>query len=593
MHTRLRFRQILLVFLAVCLPLLAGCGSSPYERTEKPDGDWSRGVLLGESNIKQPIALAVDTDRQVHLAWIEPLPEAKEGVHYVQISQQGQVTIDTTLSTDFPYPRLPQFLVDQSNRLHLALLSRSEGTQGLTHVPLDADGQPGDHIRVSLEGEEVSSFRMFLSATGEVTFVWSGQPEAGQAGLYRATLQNEAIASRSLLVPQGIDPFVLVDAQGTTHLTWLKETGFTARDVYYTTLKDTQLDPPGGQRLTSFEYPESAVYHGPTMGADTERLYVLWSVQNLGGGLTPTAAFTYYLSFPKGDAKATRPRVLGIPPYTRPDYVAHGGPYGYEELAPLSPGVYSTDFVNAPETVRRQDSELPLIVSLIVESASKSFMQLAMVVLSNGDPVGYQLINNTSNASVLSSVVADVDANLHLVWLDVGGFSRYKIYYATTSPEAQEWLDRTTVGDVARAGADLAFGVLSGLGLVFLGLTWNVLPLLTVILFYIFGREERLDRWAPRIGLAVAVVLYIASKAYFIPGLLTAGTPFLYVVPVQMRTVLMYGVPLLILLLALASIYVYAWRAEEPSLLKAYLLFALTDVLLTAALYGPRFFSTR
>jgi hypothetical protein len=227
------------------------------------------------------------------------------------------------------------------------------------------------------------------------------------------------------------------------------------------------------------------------------------------------------------------------------------------------------------------------------ESASKSFMQLAMVVLSNGEPVGYQLINRTPNASVLCTIVADADANLHLAWLDVAGFRRYKVYYATTAPQAREWLDRTTLGDIARGGADLAFGVVSGLGLAFLGLTWNVLPVLTIIIFYIVGRQEHLDLLTPKIGLGVAIALYIASKAYFIPGLLTAGTPFLYAVPAEMRTLLMYGVPVLVLLLALGSITVYVRRAEEPSLLKAYLFFAVTDGLLTAALYGPRFFSTR
>jgi hypothetical protein len=329
------------------------------------------------------------------------------------------------------------------------------------------------------------------------------------------------------------------------------------------------------------------------MGADTQRLYVLWSVQNMGGGLTPTAAFTYYVSFLKADPQVLRSHTLALPPNARPDLVDHASPYGYGELAPLGPRLAFTDFVNVPDTVRRQDTELPVTVSLMLESASKRFMQLAMVVLSNGEPVGYQLINNTPNASVLSTVVAGADANLHLAWLDVAGFRRYKVYYATTAPEARKWLDRTTPGDIARGGADLAFGIVSGLGLAFLGLTWNVLPLLTIILFYIIGREERLDRWSPRIGLGLAIALYVASKAYFIPGLLTAGTPFLYTVPAQMRTLLMYSVPVLILLLALGSITFYVRRAEEPTLLKAYLFFALTDGLLTAVLYGPRFFSTR
>jgi hypothetical protein len=593
MHTRLRFLRILLVILAVSLPFLGGCSDSAYERSDKPDGDWSRGLLLGESNIKQPAAFAVDTGRHVHMAWTERLSEQQEGVHYAQLSPQGQVSVDRTLPIDLPAPRRPQLLVDRNNRLHLVLLSRTDDTQRLYHVLLDANGQTGDPTLLSEEEEEVNSFHTFLSATGEMAFLWESQPEAGQPGIYHAVLQNNAIVSRSLLVPGGIDPAILVDRDGTTHLTWLFPTGFTARGVYYATLEGTQLHPPEGQQLTSFEYAESATYHGPVMGADTERLYVMWSVENLGGGLTPTASFGYYVSFPPGEPQLSRARTLRLPPDVRPDYVAHASPYGYDELAPLSPGVYSTDFVNVPDTVQRQETELPVTLSLKIESASKAFIQLAMVVFSGGEPVGYQLINNTPNASVLSSITADADADLHLTWLDVGGFGRYKVYYATTAPQAREWLDRTTPGDVARGGAGLTFGILSGLGLAFLGLTWNVLPLLSIILFYIIGREEHLDLLTPKIGLGVAIFLYIASKAYFIPGLLTAGTPFLYAVPPDMRMVLMYAVPVLILLLALASIYVYTRRAEEPTMFKAYLFFALTELLLTAVLYGPRFFSTR
>ena len=584
-------RHVLLICLAVSLPILSGCSGGAYERTDKPSSDWSRGLLLGEGNIRQSVALAVDANGLVHIAWIEPLPERPEGIHYVQINQRGQVEVDRALSIDLPFPRQPRFLVGHGNERWLVLLSRSNGVQGLYLVPFDATGQAGAPARLSDPGEEVAGFRVYLSLTGDTTVIWDGRPETGRAGIYRGLLQDGTLASRSLLVPEGIDPAVLLDADGTVHLTWLDRTGYSVRDLRYATLVGTRLDPPGGVRLTTFEYAESAAYRGPVMGSDSERIYVLWSVQNMGGGLTPTSASTYYVSFEKGEPTALGARTLALPPNLRPDYADHASPYGYTKLAP--PAVTGTDFVNAPDTVHGLRTELPFSVSLMLESASKNFMQLAMVVLSDGAPVGYQLINNTPNASVLSTLVADADGHLHLAWLDVAGFARYKVYYATTAPEARDWLDRTTAADIAQRAAGLAFGVVSGLGIAFLSLTWNVLPVLTIILFYFIGRQERLDLLTPKIGLGLAVVLYVATKAYFIPGLLTAGTPFLYAVPPGARTLLMAAVPTLVLLLALASICVYVRRNEEPTLFKAYLFFALTDGLLTAALYGPRFFSTR
>jgi hypothetical protein len=591
MHTKTGLRDVLLMSLAVSVLFLSGCSAAAYERTDKPSRDWSRGLLLGEGNIRQSVALAIDPQRRVHLAWIEPLPDQSEGIHYVQINQLGQVEVDRTLSIDLPFPRQPRFLVDQGDELGLVLLSRSDGIQGLYLVPFDATGQTGAPVRLSELGEEVASFQVYLPPTGDTIFIWDGRSAAGTTGIHRVLLQDDAIASRSLLVPEGIDPDVLVDADGTAHLAWLVRTGYTVRDLKYAALVGTQLDPPSGVHLTTFEYAESATYHGPAIGTDRERIYVLWSVQNMGGGLTPTAAFSHFVSFQKGNPRTLGARTLALPSNPRPDYGAHDSPYGYSELAP--PAILGTDFVNAPDTVQGQETELPFSVSLMLESASKSFMQLAMVVLSDGEPVGYQLVNSTPNASVLSTLVADGDGDLHLAWLDVAGFARYKVYYATTAPEAREWLDRITAADIAQRAAGLAFGVLSGLAIAFLSLTWNVLPVLTIILFYFIGREERLDRLAPKIGLVLAVVLYLATKAYFIPGLLTAGTPFLYAVPPRARTLLMAAVPALVLLLALTSIYVYVRRSEEPTLFKAYLFFALTDGLLTAALYGPRFFSTR
>jgi hypothetical protein len=51
-------------------------------------------------------------------------------------------------------------------------------------------------------------------------------------------------------------------------------------------------------------------------------------------------------------------------------------------------------------------------------------------------------------------------------------------------------------------------------------------------------------------------------------------------------------VPALILLVALAAVYVYARRAERATIFVAYLIFALTDVVLTLILYSPGFFGT-
>ncbi len=596
-HLRIRRKRhrALFAYLVVVLLLASGC-SSAYERSEKPSGDWSRGLLLGESNIKQSVALQVDAEQRVHMVWLEALSDEAEGLHYAQLDQQGRVSVDRALSIDFSRPRSPQLLADASDRLHLALLSRSDGEQALYHTRIDAAGQATELTRLSREGENVDSFQMDLSPTGKIRFTWASEPDKGQTGIYQVTLSGTDIESPSLLVPEGIDPFVLVDNTPTTHLVWTYETGLSKREIYYSTLEDGRLSPPAGQHLTTFGFTESATYQPPVIGLDSESVYVIWSVQNLGGGLTPTAADTYFVNFPPGEAEYVDAQNVKIPLEHRPDYDGHASPYQISELRPLSPDVRSTDYINAPAVVQSQESELPVAVSLIIESASKQFMQLALTILSEGELVGYQLANETSNASVLPTLVADQDANLHLAWLDSAGFRRYKVYYATTAPQARAWLNRTTVGDVGKQVASLTWGILSAIGFLPLTLMWNAPALIWLVVFYLISHQELLDELGAKIALGVSFIVYLAVKMLFLPGLLSAGTPFVYLVPQEIAIVLASVIPIAVTLVALGGLAIYLLRSRggrAPGLFKAYMIFALVDSALTAILYAPRFFNPR
>lgn len=583
----MKTRRLVLPVLLIFVLLLSGC-SVKSDRSDKPSDDWSRGLLLGRTGIKQPVALQVDADKHVHLVWCEIADDGGDALHYAQLDQQGQVLVNEPLGIALPNPRKSQLLVDRESNLHLAWLSRTGGRQELYHVLIDQSGQPTEPLLLSREGEDVASFQMYLSAEGETAFVWSSQTEDEQAGIFYFVLHDTS--PPTLLIPQGIDPFVLVDKLGTTHLSWLYEKGLSARDIYYATLEGSQVVPAGGQKLADFQFAESAVYHGPVIGVDINNVYVIWAVQNLGGGLTPTAAYAFYVSFETGQPSLTNPRPIGLPTDTMPDYADYASPYGYDKLALLSPSVYSSDFVNAPAAVQSQESELPVTFSLIVVSTADSVMQLAMVVLSEGRPIGYQLAGNTPNASVLSTLVADSDSNLHLAWVDTAGFRQYDVYYASTSPEAKGWLDRTSTDDMVLGAANLLWGIISSIGLIPIAAIWNFPPLMWVVLFYVFSGQEYLDQIGAKIGLLVSIIIYVAAKLLLLPGL-SAGTPFLYQVPKEWASIVALAVPVLIFIFALGAICLYARRSERATLFKAFLVFALTDSLLTVVLYAPQLFN--
>jgi|GEM_PF-854063 len=602
MRIKHQTRRIGLMVFVIALLFATGCTSS-YERSEKPAGDWSRGLLLGESNIKQSAALQVDTEGRVHMVWIE-IPSGEQGtLRYAQLDREGRVTVDKALPIDLAQPRRPQLLVDGDGDLHLAFLHRSDGEQLLYHVQIDSAGGTTEPVRVSRDGEHVDGFRMFQTPREKgLQFVSASELDNGDAGIYHHAFDGNGINSTHLLVPEGIDPFVLVESpsssgnSGTTHLIWLYGKGFSKREIYYARLEEGQLTPSNGEHITTFGFSESAAYQPPVLGLDSDTVYVLWSIQNMGGGLTPTAADTYYISFLPGEPSYFDPQNLKLPSEHRPDHVAHTSPYQISELTLLSPDIYSTDFINAPAVVASKKSELPIVVSLIIESASKQFMQLGLAVLADGEAVGYQLANETSNASVLPTLVADQDGNLHLAWLDTAGFRRYKVYYATTSPEATAWLNRTTVEDVGERAATLAFGVLSAIGFLPLTLMWNVPALVLLVVFHLISHQEFLDELGAKIALGISFVLYLAVKMLFLPGLLSGGTPFVYLVPQEMASMLATIIPVLISVVALVAFIMYVRRPDQgqpPALFKAYLIFALVDSALTAILYAPRFFNPR
>jgi len=604
-----KIRQVLrVVFLAsIFIFPLIGC-SVESDRTDKPSDDRSRGLLLGMTDTKQPVALQVDAHKHVHLVWCEIVDDDRErALQYARLNEQGQILVNAPLGIDLPNPRKAQLLVDGDGNLHLAWLSRTEGRQRLYHVLIDRDGQatpnPNAPLLLSREGEDVDSFRMYTSAKGEMAFIWSSQMEAeNERGIFHLVLPD---ASPNLLVSNGVDPYVLVDNSGTPHLIWLYEKGLLSKEIYYATVEGAHLAPDGGQKLTSFELPGGAVHYGPVIGADAHNLYVIWTVQSMRGGLTPNTAHAFYVSFEPGKPSVTRPNSIGLPTeYTPEEYTDYDDSSSYEKLILLSPWIESgdfanteqvwarsSDFVNAAAVAQTQGNELPVAFSLAMQSPSqKSTLQIAMLVFSERQPIGYQLASNTSNASVVSTLAVDSDSDLHIAWIDTAGFRQYDVYYASTSTKAKRWLDRTSSDDIVLGAADLLWGIISGIGLLPIAAIWNFPPIMWVVLFYIFSGREYLDRMGTKIGLLVSIVIYVASKLFLLPGL-SMGTPFLYQAPRAMIPIIALTIPSLILLAALGAIYIYVRRSERATIFKAYLVFALVDGITTVVLYAPGFFN--
>jgi hypothetical protein len=577
MRRSITIRSLMFVLLAL---LLAGCNLEA-DRSDKPGPDWSRGLRLGRASLRQPVALAVDDSGGSHLAWVG------DTLYYAHLDAEAHVLRNEALAVETPLPRQPQLVCDGEGRIHLAWLSRQGDVQRLYHRVLYPAEAAAPNLLLSQEDEDVSSYTMYRTADGDVAFVWESERTSGEQALVHVRL--DAPAERATLATEGLDPFAVVDGAGTVHVAWLRQRGLTAYDVFYATLAESdsgaQLVPAGGLKLTDFEVAEGALTYGPVIGLDTGTVYVMWAVQNLGGGLTPTAAFSYYLAFPIGSPTPAHGATVGLPPTTQPIYDAHQGPYHLTQLEPLSSmdASSSSDLISAPAVAPTQLGELAVAFSLMTESEATREIQIATAVFSAGEPVGYQLASKTPNASLMPSLAVGAQDRLHLAWIDTAGFGDYDVYYASAAPDARAWLDRTTREDVVQGAAHVLFGVLSGVGLLPIAGVWSFPAVVFVVVFFIITGQEDMDRRATRIGLGAAVLIDVGMKVLFMPGLF-ASTPFLQQVPGR------WAVPLGILALALLAVYLYVRRAQRATIFKAILLYVAVDVGLTLLLYAPGFF---
>jgi hypothetical protein len=568
-----RYGMLLAMLLA-----LSGCDVTS-DRSDKPSPDWSRGLKVGISPLNQPVALQIDGEGHAHLVWYTKTEEVSK-LHYAELDDQAKVVMERDLDIPLFDPHKPQLLLDRQGNMHLAFLAREEGAKSLFHSLLGYDGEvlsEPTRLSPSTSGGEVEDYQMCLGQEGRIEVFWADEEGIVHLGLDG---RGEVISAPSLIVPQGINPSAQVDRSGTIHLAWVQETSSQGQTLHYAAFQVPELVQ--GTRLARTGKVPAAALYGPVLGLDMDNVYIVWALEQRAG-LEVGTAQAFYVSFPLGSGQAP--------------------------LSPKRINIGNSSFVTMPSVAGGQRDEVAATFNVYVSSGFKaSFeqpktvemapvgvgvrpeMQLAMAVLAEGEMQGYQLAAKTDSASLRPNLQADTASNLHLTWLDTAGFGRYDVYYASTSPEAKAWLDGTRPKDVLTKAADLTFGMLSGLALLPLIVLWIFLPMLSLVLFYVFtGGEEELELRRVKVVLGMAIALYMGAKLVTLPSSLLY-TLFLGQMSPLLSSVLVSGVPLLILAVAVAAIIVYKRRAERATLFPAFLIFVATDAPLSLVIYAPAIF---
>jgi hypothetical protein len=573
-----------LVLLSLAL-IIGGCQAGAL-KTPKVLTEWSRGQQVGASALNRPISM-VPEDDYVHMILVAAESRA---LHYVRLDGSGAIQVSTDLEVSGAHVSDPQLLLHADGSLSVLWTDNPNIPRALFLADLSRDGLLlSGSTQLSTEGIRMSTYAVAQNLDGSRDIFWATEiPTEG--GIYHLRLSRDGqIASASrLLIQNGTQPALQVAADGMIHLAWVKEPALRAHDVYY-----AAFDPSTGElgpqtRVGFYGTGTGLVSYGPVVGLDNSRVYVFWALERRGGGLTgPGNADTYVVSFPPDSPAFMEGRSVGIPGAARPTYHAAAGSLPYQQLASADAG-WPSSLLYMPATVGGQGQELGVYLAGQVATRNQASREVVWAIFANGKLKGYQLPTKLGSALRPTGVI-DERGNAHLVWLNSAGFGRYDVYYASTSGAVKANLDRVTMQDRAMDAFAALWSLAPALGFFPpVLLLWSFASFLWVIGFYFVKAEGGLDRRPAQIALVVAIVLYLFSKLFLMPGVVLSYAPFMDRLPPNLQFITQLGTPLFTLLAALGAIWLYFRRRPHRSLLVAYVIFILTDAVLSLIIYVPR-----
>jgi hypothetical protein len=327
------------------------------------------------------------------------------------------------------------------------------------------------------------------------------------------------------------------------------------------------------------------ISYSPRIGLDSSRVYLFWSLEQRGGGNNPGEAHTYFVSFPVDQPQAAEPIMVDIPDLARPAYTSASGVLPYSRLASATVAG-PTSLLYMPSTTNGQKDELGVFLVAQVSTRHRTTREVVWAVFRDGLLEGYQLPSAAGNAMRPEAALDDT-GNLHLIWLSTGGFGRYDVYYASTAPEVRASLDRVTLQDLARDLLNAMWNLAPAIGFfppVFL--LWTFASFIWVILYYFVRVEGGMERRGSQIALGIAIFLYLFSKLFLMPAVLFYA-PLINRFPEHLQIVPVLGTPLFTLGVAVAAQWLYARKRDYTSLFAMYLIFVITDALLSLIIYVP------
>jgi hypothetical protein len=462
----------------------------------------------------------------------------------------------------------------------------------LFHLGLTDDGrvQHGPTL-LSSGSDPCHEYDVTTDSSGMIHLFWT-EGLGQQRDLYYVSLPpDEVEPGAARVIARGVSgPVARTDSQDRVHLLW-EEPGVDEETVelYHTVFTGESSELSSGVKLLDLATGVRVDRHGPVLALDDEYGYVVWTQEFRRSRMAATEMEGRYSTFELESGAVGRVGSLSLPMDEKPTYVEYDAVHNYQYVVPsrgeAEPG---SERIAEPSPLTSPREGL-VGFSMIVSRGASRESQITNLVFADGTFVGYQLACNTSHWSRLSNLTSDSEGNLHLSWVEGLEPGPSEVYYATTSSVMRDRVDHITGDDLLAAALNTAFSAVAGLPTIPFIILWVLPPLIWTLIASRFLGEGGVRSRRGYLALAVAIILFQASKLYFSPGLLkyvpfSLSVPFL---PEHWYAPLQALVPVAILGAGLLGVAYALFRAESRSLYVTCLVFFLIDAFLTMIIYGP------
>lgn len=201
---------------------------------------------------------------------------------------------------------------------------------------------------------------------------------------------------------------------------------------------------------------------------------------------------------------------------------------------------------------------------------------LASVVSQEGWPEDQYIVTASASSSLKPSLLVDARGDLHLSWLETGGFGTYRVAYASTASEVKQSYNALTLWDLTDRALGVAMQFFLAVGLTpVLAITWSLFPLMWLLGYHLVTGRETLATVGERVALGISVLLEVVF------------TYLIYPYRGMLSPVLQWTMPVAtaVVAFAVAMGYLYLRRRDSQSLFEAFFIFAPVHGLLQVLLF--------